>query len=692
MATEQKIELSWLIPDFNQLTLIPTTGDELSTLFVFGLIVVTIIFSGFFAIKCFSTWFRLSWLEKVLKPLERKDIVEKREALLLKAKSKEKSIGFLWMEFDETLVEIRQNGRIEIRNTLDAGHFFNSYTLAGSVTENRLIAAVPGFLTALGVIGTFMGLQLGLADLKLGAGVDVNEMQEGVAAVVNGAKIAFLTSVWGVALSVIFNFFEKLCEQFIRRKIRNIEYLVDWLFPRIRPEEQLQIISDNSSESREVLQGLAEKIGEKMQEALVSATQGIQTSLENSLSEIMAPAINKLVNSATEGNQKALEGLLQNFMEGFGQAGNQQRNALDDVSAKVNQSVEAMQKTMSGFVEQLQNSQAASGDREKALIADIANQVNSLSTQSQSIHQKLTSFVEGQIGEMTSQMQSREAASAKRDEELVKTIKAQVDELILNSRSQGERLSSFVESQLGGLVQSFDQREKRASELETARNDRIEQQSKSISQLSTEILSSVEKSVSGQVKAVEQLIVQGQKLQNSINASVEASVQATQAMKETSTELRVSADSMKVLSSHINDAGNKLSGAIRAAVESTSDLANQNQVTAQRMEKLRDVLISDVSRFSDLTAQLNGLISSASSTFGELKRVHQEFISDLKDEVDGLNQKMTGLLKDYADQANGQTAEHLKIWSNSVTAYSTQMNNAVKALSSVVDEMQAKLG
>jgi ABC-type transporter Mla subunit MlaD len=692
MAAEQKIELSWLVPDLFQFILIPKTGDELSIVFVQLLIVVTVVFFLFFVSKCISAWRRLSWFEKVLEPLERKDIADKRYDLIELARQKDKNIGFLWMEFDETLVEVRRNGRVEVRNTLDAGHFFNSYTLAGSITENRLLAAVPGFLTALGVIGTFMGLQLGLADLKLGAGVDVNQMQEGVASVVDGAKVAFLTSVWGVALSVLFNFAEKLGEQIIRRKIRHIENIVDWLFPRIRPEEQLQIISDNSSESREVLQGLAEKIGEKMQDALVVATQGIQTSLEDSLTKIMAPAINKLVNETAEGNQKALESLLQSFMDGFGQAGNQQRDALDDVSARVNKSVEAMQSTMSGFVEQLQKSQAESGDREKALIADISNQVSSLSTQSESIHQKLSSFVENQIGEMTSQMQSREAASAKRDEELVRTIKVQVDELILNSRSQGEKLSSFVEAQLGGLVQSFDDREKRASELETARNERIEQQSRSISQLSTEILSSVEKSVSEQVKSVEQLLLQGQKLQNSINASVEASAQATQAMKESSTELRISADSMKVLSSHINEAGNKLSGAIRSAVESTSDLANQNQLTAQRMEKLRDDLIRDVSRFSDLTTQLNGLISSASSTFGELKKAHQEFIGDLKDEVDGLNQTMTGLLKDYADQANGQTAEHLKVWSNSVTAYSTQMNNAVKALSSVVDEMQAKLG
>ena len=692
MANEKHIELSWLIPDFSKFTLHPQTGTELSTLFVALLIAVTVVFTGFFLYKCIKTGFRLSWLSNKLEPLKREDVASKREELYQQAKQKDKGIGFLWLEFDETLVEIQKGEHVELRNTLDAGHFFNSYTLARSVTENRLIAAVPGFLTALGVIGTFMGLQLGLADLKLGAGVDVDQMQEGVAGVVNGAKIAFLTSVWGVALSVFFNFFEKLGEQLIRRKIREIEDRVDWLFPRIRPEEQLQKISENSSESREVLQGLAEKIGEKMQDAMVTATQGIQSSLEKSLSEIMAPAINKLVDKTSEGNQKALEGLLESFMDGFGQAGNQQRQALDDVSSKVSQSVDAMQATMNSFVEQLQKTQTDSGEREKALIADISNQVNSLSSQSEAIHQKLTSFVENQIGEMSTQMKSREEASAKRDEELVTTIKSQVNELVENSRKQGETLSTFVETQLNGLTKSFDEREQRSSQLETERNAKIEQQTQAISTLSNEILQSVEKSVAEQVATVKQLIAQGQTLQNSINSSVDASAQATQAMRESSTELRVSADNMRVLSSHVNDAGNKLSGAIKEAVESTADLANQNQMSAQRMESLREELMKDVSRFSELTTQLNGLIESAGSTFSELKTTQKEFIGDLKGEVEQLSGNMTQMLDDYATRANGQTAEHLKIWSQSVTDYSVQMNNAIKALSSVVDEMQVKLG
>ena len=266
------------------------------------------------------------------------------------------------------------------------------------------------------------------------------------------------------------------------------------------------------------------------------------------------------------------------------------------------------------------------------------------------------------------------------------------NELVENSRKQGETLSTFVETQLSGLTKSFDEREQRSSQLETERNAKIEQQTQAISTLSNEILQSVEKSVAEQVATVKQLIAQGQTLQNSINSSVDASAQATQAMRESSTELRVSADNMRVLSSHVNDAGNKLSGAIKEAVESTADLANQNQMSAQRMESLREELMKDVSRFSELTTQLNGLIESAGSTFSELKTTQKEFIGDLKGEVEQLSGNMTQMLDDYATRANGQTAEHLKIWSQSVTDYSVQMNNAIKALSSVVDEMQVKLG
>jgi len=49
------------------------------------------------------------------------------------------------------LIEVKEN-ETHLYNTFDAAYFFNATTLAKGVTDNRLVAAVPGFLTAIGVM------------------------------------------------------------------------------------------------------------------------------------------------------------------------------------------------------------------------------------------------------------------------------------------------------------------------------------------------------------------------------------------------------------------------------------------------------------------------------------------------------------------------------------------------------------
>lgn len=104
---------------------------------------------------------------------------------------KNPELGTVWQEFDQSLIE--SNGKLY--NTVDAAYFFNTHTLASGLTENRLFAAVPGFLTALGVLGTFLGLTFGLGEIHLDQGTQ--EMQKGISAMASGASTAFLTSLWG---------------------------------------------------------------------------------------------------------------------------------------------------------------------------------------------------------------------------------------------------------------------------------------------------------------------------------------------------------------------------------------------------------------------------------------------------------------------------------------------------------------
>lgn len=65
-------------------------------------------------------------------------------------KAKSSKFGGLWREFEETLIELPTANGVEYKNTIDAEHFFNTKTLARGITESRLSASVPGFLTAIG--------------------------------------------------------------------------------------------------------------------------------------------------------------------------------------------------------------------------------------------------------------------------------------------------------------------------------------------------------------------------------------------------------------------------------------------------------------------------------------------------------------------------------------------------------------
>lgn len=64
-------------------------------------------------------------------------------------------------------------------------------------------SAMPGTLTGLGILGTFIGLSLGLASFS---GDDIYTISDNVGPLLSGMKMAFHTSVYGIFFSLIYTF------------------------------------------------------------------------------------------------------------------------------------------------------------------------------------------------------------------------------------------------------------------------------------------------------------------------------------------------------------------------------------------------------------------------------------------------------------------------------------------------------
>lgn len=79
---------------------------------------------------------------------------------------------------------------------------FISEDLLDRVGMNFFNSGVSGTLTGLGILGTFLGLSMGMGAFS---GDDIFSVTDNVGALLSGMKVAFHTSVYGIFFSLVFN-------------------------------------------------------------------------------------------------------------------------------------------------------------------------------------------------------------------------------------------------------------------------------------------------------------------------------------------------------------------------------------------------------------------------------------------------------------------------------------------------------
>nr|WP_240924563.1 anti-phage ZorAB system protein ZorA [Pseudomonas otitidis] len=316
--------LKHLIPDFAHMFSANPNGISawfwLATALIFGLSLYFL----FVHFRRFRT--RLSALRSLLEGQSKETLALSRRETMQKAQGLDApNVGMLWREFDESLV--LSSDQKHLFNTLDAEHFFNARTLAPGLTASRLLAAAPSFLVAIGVLGTFVGLTVGLEGL-VGTSDEIESLKGGINKLISGAAVAFMTSVWGVFFSLLLNFLEKMFERNALNAIQKLQHDIDSLYTRTPAEQSLVLIAEYGKESKEALQELHERIGDRLQETLNGMSEAMQTALTDALNNIMAPAIQTLVSTTSQQSTQVLEKLVGNFMDGMTSVGREQGGVL----------------------------------------------------------------------------------------------------------------------------------------------------------------------------------------------------------------------------------------------------------------------------------------------------------------------------------------------------------------------------
>jgi ABC-type transporter Mla subunit MlaD len=378
--------LHHLLPAFDLLSTPEFETKELTVYFWLFMMAVVLIAFSFLIYHYFRARQRISAISSLISSQTRTDLAINRHETLEKALSlKTKEAGNLWREFDESLVF--SSDQKFLFNTLDAEHFFNSQSLAHGLTSSRLLAATPSFLTAIGVLGTFIGLTLGLNQLQINSS-DVSSLKEGVSMMINGASVAFMTSVWGVGLSLVVNFVEKLIERWVLGHVTNLQHKIDYLYPRIPAEQTLVHIADSSRESKEALQELHERIGDRLQETIEGISTSLQEAIAESLQKVVSPALKSISDNASEKSTEVLEKLIQDFMDGVNSAGKVQGDLLENAASSVTKAVSDLGQRMDTLFSKIEDQSAETQRATSQTSAEFAEKLQALSELADAREQK----------------------------------------------------------------------------------------------------------------------------------------------------------------------------------------------------------------------------------------------------------------------------------------------------------------
>lgn len=252
-------------------------------------------------------------------------------------------IGHAWREFTETLIEPPPDDERErYLNPYPADQFFNRQVLLEQLINLRFYNTVPNFLTGAGILGTFVGLVFGISMASRGLGSNnIADAKSALESLLNGASLAFYTSIVGLTSSILFSWVEKhyvhrfdeVCSKWIE--------LLDERLERITPESVAQQSLTQSREQTRALKQFSEDLAYQMTQALEKVASTVANPMQTGLDALFAQ-LHQMRADQAKGHDEVMERLIQEFSASISGAAGTEMQALAQTMESMGSGLEVL--------------------------------------------------------------------------------------------------------------------------------------------------------------------------------------------------------------------------------------------------------------------------------------------------------------------------------------------------------------
>lgn len=516
-------------------------------------------------------------------------------------------LGHQWHEFVEGTL-LSDNS---VKNTKEAGHYFNRDTILYGYVNLSFYNSLPNILTGLGILGTFLGLLSGVSQVSI---KDITTIE----GLLGGAAVAFSTSISGLLSSIVFTLILKILifriDALIQKWVTALDKRLEW----ISPEKVTYQLFLQQLEQSKIMEAFAEKIGVSIGEVLNKDTNSQLSVLKEilkKLSIINSDSLKESIEGQTQKIQKTLGALYGGLTEQNKQIISASRENGQIIISAINTALDGNKETL------------------KAIQVSTNKQLEDIHTTSEKTLFKATSGFEqlnNNFKEFISHMAERNSdALIEALEVVIKDFNLKITEQFGDNFKQlNEAVGQLLKWQINyrdtieQISKNLDHQFKRTD----AATEAIEKQSHSIV--------SISKSLEGAEKNLSKLSLASHDIETQVGKINEQNAILHEFLQGIS---NLGAEAKKVLPSissnieaHITNLSTTVDSATKGLNEITTGLKN---LTDEVSEKIR-MMVEEHSKQADYTSEIlkenleNTLNNSLKTMAGHLAALSGKFVSD----------------------------------------------------------------
>lgn len=574
----------------------------------------------------------------------------------------------IWRKYQRTLISIPGKDGLEKYSTVESESYFSVAAFTEGM-KGGLWSGLAGTFTGIGILGTFIGLTIGLA------GVDTSStgaLSSSISGLLGGMSTAFVTSIFGIVSAIVFGvwhsqnmkrfgdavsrFTDALDQVFIRKSVEEI--LLEELAESRAQRAAMEQLSTDMAISicdhlPDVLDQLAEKMDSAMKGNLDTMLVGLSERQDKQTEQLMQISSN--TSSLVSGGFDQLGDVLK---KGVGQGAEELGNSLKNLSSDIASLAE-------GIRDILDRSTKASSEANQKTLDALNEAISKMNETMEGMANKQTEETDKNIQRMTALMEEMKTTMKDIFDEMAASVKEQRTEIGKIAKDSADQtkenlgaINASVKELMAEIADQMQQMQSMMDMHEKHMQETLDQMRQAVSS-SGNVVNAAGKTVEAAGKTAKvfveaaddvsmKLKTAAEPLQNAAEplqlaaASLDSGVQAlAQSMTKQQAESKSIADSMQKISDDYMESSRYVKSALEETRNSWTAYEDRFKGVSGELEKAFAQLDKGMQKYNEVTNEgliaklkkFDETISTAVSTLAGVTEEVNDNIADLTDAI-----------------------------------------------------------